>query len=110
MIGDASDFLTRYPEFQSLEINQINRALQDARSYVNKKWGKDYYQGLFSAAAHILALRWLQTGAIASTAVAQAKGNQSGNTMQSGDWFSQTVYGQQYAQLRKSVVTTGWVV
>lgn len=104
-----SQFLAQYDEFRTLEEDKVKAALVDAEAYCPQCWGSKRQQGLFLVAAHILTLRWLQMGAVASTAVVQAKGTQAGNTMASADgWFHQSSYGQQFLQLRLSIVVTGF--
>ena len=103
-----SQFLAQYDEFRTLEEDKVKAALTDAEAYCSSCWGSRRQQGLL-VAAHILTLRWLQMGAVASTAVVQAKGTQAGNTMASADsWFHQSSYGQQFLQLRHSIVVTGF--
>lgn len=106
-----SEFLARHDEFQSLEESKIQAAIHEAMAFVPiDTWGVTYYvQGVYLITAHILAMRWLQVGAIASSAVQNAKGKSTSNSMESSDWLAGTVWGQQFLQLRRGVVVTGFV-
>jgi len=111
MVGSISDFLAIYSEFRTLEESKVASSLQSAELYCPPKWGKYRKQGVYLITAHRLTMEWLQKGAVASTAIAQAKGSASGNTMKSDSWLEGSVYGQEYIQLRKSLpMTTGFAI
>jgi hypothetical protein len=104
-----SEFLANYDEFQSLEEAKIQAAINEAVAFVPDTWGKKYTQAVSLITAHILAMRWLQVGVIAATAVQNAKGKASSDRMDSDNWLSGTAWGQQYIQLRRGIVVSGFV-
>jgi Protein of unknown function (DUF4054) len=106
-----SDFLSAYDEFKSLSESKVQTAIDEARDFcLQGRWGDKYNRAIALLAAHILAMRWLQVGAIAASSVQNAKGRDGVNRMDSDAWLTGTVWGQQFLHLRKSIVVTGfWV-
>ncbi len=105
-----SGFLANYDEFQSLEESKIQAAITEATAFVSADaWGANYNQAVSLITAHILAMRWLQVGAIAASAVQNAKGRDGGNRMDADSWLTGTAWGQQFLQLRKGLVVSGYV-
>jgi hypothetical protein len=106
-----SDFLGQYDEFKSLDISKIQFALEQASSYCPFEiWKEKRNQAIALVAAHSLSMRWLQIGAIASSAVQNAKGKSESNRMDSDSWLTGTAYGQEFLQLRRSIIVSGFVV
>lgn len=106
-----SDFLSQYDEFKSLPESKVQAALEEASDFCPiDKWGEKYNRAVALIAAHILAMRWLQVGSIAASAVQNAKGRDSSNRMDSDTWLTGTVWGQQFLQLRKSIPVSGFCV
>jgi hypothetical protein len=106
-----SAFLAEYDEFQTLSEPKIRLAITSAIAYCPVEvWGLNYSQAVSLVTAHILAMRWLQVGAIASSSVQNAKGRDSNNRMDSDSWLTGTVWGQQFLQLRQSLPVSGFVV
>lgn len=105
-----SEFLALYSEFKTLEEVKVRGALTQAASFTHPGWKDKQVQGTYLAAAHILTVRWKQIGAIAANAVVQAKGSNSADNITCDSWFTTTVYGQQYLQLKRSIPVAGFVV
>lgn len=104
----ASDFLARYPDFASLDIDLVSAALEQAKSYCPLDvWLDKQSQAIALVAAHSLAMRWLQIGEIAATSVANAKGGKP-QSNSGGDWFEGTSWGREFLQLRKSIIVSGF--
>lgn len=105
-----SHFLSNYDEFQSLSENKIQAAINEAIDFCPiETWGSKQNRAVSLVTAHILAMRWLQVGGIAAAAVQNAKGKEGNNRMVGDDWFSGTTWGQQFLQLRHSLIVSGFV-
>lgn len=105
-----SDFLANNDEFQSLSHSKVQAAINEAMCFVPMDvWGLKYGQAVSLLTAHILAMRWLQIGAIAASAVQNAKGKDARNRMDSDDWLTGTVWGQQFLQMRRGIAVSGFV-
>jgi hypothetical protein len=103
--------LGQYEEFKSLDISKVQAALDQALNYCPADvWRERRNHAIALVAAHSLAMRWLQIGAIASSAVQNAKGKSESNRMDSDSWLTGTTYGQEFIQLRKSIIVSGFVV
>lgn len=106
-----STFLANYDEFQILEESKIQGAINEAIAFCPfDVWGCNHNQALSLIAAHILTMRWLQVGAIAASAVQNAKGRDGSNRMDSDSWLTGSTWGQQYLQLRRSLPVSGFIV
>ncbi|ALF52242.1 hypothetical protein ACX27_04250 [Nostoc piscinale CENA21] len=106
-----SDFLANYDEFQTLEESKIQAAINEAAVFCPADvWQDKRALAVSLVTAHILAMRWLQIGAIAASAVQNAKGKDANNRMDSDSWFTGTVWGQQYLQMRRGLPVSGFVI
>jgi hypothetical protein len=104
-----SEFLGQYPDFASLDIEQVSAALKQAESYCPADlWREKQSQAIALVAAHSLAMRWLQIGAIASSSVQNAKGKSDSGRFGADSWLQGTTWGQEFLQLRKSIIVTGF--
>jgi hypothetical protein len=105
-----STFLAEYDEFQTLSEPRIQSAITQAIAYCPAEtWGILHNQAVSLVTAHILAMRWLQVGAIAASSVQNAKGRDASNRMDSDSWLTGTTWGQQFLQLRQGLPTCGFV-
>ncbi|MEW6494502.1 MAG: DUF4054 domain-containing protein [Cyanobacteriota bacterium] len=105
-----SAFLAEYDEFQTLSEPKIQSAILQAIVYCPlHAWGELHSQAVFLVTAHILAMRWLQVGAIAASSVQNAKGRDASNRMDSDSWLTGTTWGQQFLQLRQGLPVCGFV-
>ena len=103
-------FLAEYDEFQTLSEPRIQSAITQAIAYCPvEAWGSNHSQAVSLVTAHILAMRWLQVGAIAASSVQNAKGRDASNRMDSDSWLTGTVWGQQFLQLRVGLPVCGFV-
>lgn len=91
--------------------SKITEAILEAKDYCPvSRWKDKQDRAIGLLTAHILTLRWLQIGAIAATSVQNAKGKFTDVPMYSDAWFNCSVYGQQFMQLRRSIVVSGFVI
>ena len=105
-----ASFLAEYDEFQTLSEPKVKGAIAQASDFCPiEVWGGKYNQAVSLVTAHILALRWLQVGAIASSSVQNAKGRDSKIAVGSDSWLESTVWGQQFLQLRQGLPVSGFV-
>jgi deoxyribodipyrimidine photolyase len=106
-----SDFLGQYSEFESLDVAKIQTALDQAATYCPPDvWKEKRNQAIALIAAHSLAVRWLQIGVIAASAVQNAKGRSEAKSSNSDSWFNETAWGREFLQLRKSIIVTGFCI
>ncbi len=106
----VSQFLAEYDEFQSLNESKIQSVIKSASDFCPvETWGQKHNTAVGLITAHILTMRWLQVGAIAASAVQNAKGKDVGNRMESDSWLTGSVWGQQYLQLRRGLPVSGFV-
>ena len=98
-------FIASYPAFASKLEGELDRALLDAIADCPPEvWGDHTDRGVMLKMAHLLAMDWYETAAIASAGVALAGGQSARAPGGSGDDLDLTTHGRQFKALRRQVV------
>lgn len=119
-------FLRKYPAFAELDINDVADALNDAADELDRpSWKRYYEKALFLKTAHTLTLEALAKGSVnggmqvaggfvtsvsgagVSTSFSSPTFNSKSSVEQ---YYSKTLYGQQFLALRQTVFGLGFMV
>lgn len=102
---NSADFLTEYPDFDSIPIHQIELALKyGAVLCPASRWGDKADFGIKFVAAHKLTMEWLQTSQVAGAASAIGANQSVSSPVGSENDFTLTHYGRMYLELRNTLV------
>lgn len=97
----ATEFLTRFPEFNEVLEDVVKAAVAEAiLSTPAPAWGARQAQAVLLLTAHLLAGRTMQIGA--------QVGSPSGNP--TGTGLDSTLYGQEYKRLLATLPLSGFAV
>jgi phosphopantetheinyl transferase len=109
----VTEFLTKFPEFATIEYYQIENQLEIANichapnpqiEYEKRKLAVMY------AAAHLLTMTWMQAAEIASQASTIAEGGGSRGLIAQENDFNLTHYGRMYLQIVKTTYFTPFCI
>ncbi|MDC4238333.1 DUF4054 domain-containing protein [Pasteurella multocida] len=107
-----NSFITRYPEFEDADSEQVGIFIEDAKAEISEKhWGRLYGRGVMALAAHLLRIslntKENQGGAIhpisSETAGELSVSYTQSISNTSDDFYQTTAYGQEYLRLRKLI-------